>query len=159
MNKTLQLNQTVVFTIATSGVGYELPFKNPKDYVEKDFIDQPDIQHRRAMFLMHTVCFYNNSNRAVTSKMACVYEPTACSPGCAIGKWATSMHYKTTFLNRGDRLPDWMAQMGYDFLRSVQILHDGPTNWTDDGISRSGKIYVNTIIKHNDLPCTSYPSQ
>lgn len=119
-------------------------------------IDNPyeniqDIQERRKKFLDDMCGFYNSSNRAVLGKM-CVYEPTANSPGCAIGRWLPFDVSRKEAMNGNrvdeviDVLPRWMVGMGVNFLLACQSLHDGGYYWNENGLSIQGEYYRRQIL-------------
>ncbi len=113
-----------------------------------------DLNERRLAFLKETVEFYNLKNRATNSAGGCLYHATKSSPGCAIGRFLPddgkfNINVKCgieSAIKIGNRVPDWMMEMGRDFLTDVQLLHDIEFYWTDSGISEMGKIKMNEII-------------
>jgi hypothetical protein len=115
--------------------------KEPRDYTAEDFAAEPDINKRRKMFLDSTVAFYNSTNRALGDS-GCVYQPTAYSHGCAIGRFVPSLHYKEgCILDNANYslLPPWMIDMGSSFIYNIQLLHDSGANWDVHGLSEEGK--------------------
>ncbi len=49
------------------------------------------------------------------------------------------------------QLPEHIQELGKDFLRDLQLLHDSLVNWTNDGISDEGLRYVEEIKIHCKL--------
>lgn len=102
------------------------------------------LSERRLAFLEDTVKHFNINNRG--------YKPDAClyAEGCAIGRHLTERNAKTldkwpdlidNILKdyRAKYIPKWMRELGADFLRQVQRLHDTSGNWDDDGLTDWGK--------------------
>jgi len=46
-----------------------------------------------------------------------------------------------------DKLPDNLKELGQDFLRAVQILHDVTANWSETGLSDTGKEAYNNLVE------------
>lgn len=69
--------------------------------------------------------------RCVDNSGSCVYSPTETSEGCAIGRLlpldiserlndGTGVSDSSIF----NELPEWLQDMGVDFLQALQIIHD-----------------------------------
>lgn len=112
------------------------------------------IKQRRRAFLKDIKEFYNSNNRAVNSKGTCLYQATKNSPGCAIGRWLDEKPFCDLTVN-SDKvqkfLPKWMTEMGVEFLRLCQMLHDDKNNWNEQGLSQFGKEYCAGIKKQFHL--------
>lgn len=92
---------------------------------------------------------------------SCKYDPEnfEISPGCAIGMYLNTETAKKLdtigsieYIFRNNKsylLPNWMINLGKEFLKRVQNFHDYPDNFTQTGIS----IYGLEDLK--DL-CTEY---
>lgn len=113
-----------------------------------------NLDERRFAFLKETVLFYNSRNRATNRRNSCIYAATETSPGCAIGRFIPpdgkfNLHKICGIAHAirfGSRLPDWMMEMGIDFLAAVQSLHDYGDYWNESGLSNIGKEEVMDII-------------
>jgi hypothetical protein len=113
-----------------------------------------NLDERRFAFLKETVLFYNSRNRATNWRNGCIYAATETSPGCAIGRFIPPDGkfdlQKVCGIEKairiGNQLPDWMMEMGIDFLADVQSLHDVADCWNDSGLSARGKEEVMDII-------------
>lgn len=124
-----------------------------------------DIKQRQIKFLNDTVAHYRLSNRSVSSGgTRCLYlAKDDNTEGCAIGRHLP----KELALRMDDRqfgnpgvwnnealfneLPVWMKEMGMKFLSEVQNLHDLEENWSDDGISEAGLLYVKILKEVHEL--------
>lgn len=106
------------------------------------------VNKRRMEFLEDMVEFYTKDNRAVKQSssphvahsLACVYHSTSKSPGCAIGRWLEQsetcnlLHNGSivSFLKADNVIPDWMKEMGIDFLVDCQGFHDNEIFWNEE---------------------------
>lgn len=84
----------------------------------------------------------------------CVYYPIEQSEGCAIGRClpkelTMKMQGTIDYIidNELCNLPEWMTNLGADFLQKVQELHDRKHNWKETGLSKKGIKNLRTIIK------------
>jgi hypothetical protein len=112
------------------------------------------IQERRLAFLENTMNHYNSGNRCFVGDF-CQYIPSGPhTEGCAIGRWldrdSPILDLRLDLRDKavsalGDYLPVWMKEMGLDFLRDVQKLHDGLLNWNENGLSPIGESGVDFI--------------
>ncbi len=115
----------------------------------------------REEFLLDEISHYNCENRSVMDNgKTCSYMPAhANTLGCAIGRHLepelqvrlqrddNSVGESETF----DMLPDWMKELGGDFLLECQALHDTEHNWNSTGLTFGGKAKVNAIISEFNL--------
>jgi len=97
------------------------------------------------------------------NKGTCSYNPgnPKISPGCAIGMYLDIETAKkldkigdieNVFATRSiSLLPDWMINLGEDFLFIIQGFHDRSTNFTETGISILGLDNIKYICKKFDL--------
>lgn len=124
----------------------------------------PSIQIRRIEFLKDTISIYNENNRAISSTGYCCYSVTNSSPGCAIGRHlpkelAAELDMYAVSPTDGSfipasvmqavfsgKIPNWMAEMGSNYLQAIQYLHDHTFHWNADGMTALGKAEVDSII-------------
>lgn len=127
-----------------------------------------DIPTRMAAFLSDTIQHFNSKNRSmglIHGVMSCVYPASETSEGCAIGRHCpgltndnTPLHANKTYsclvgnTEAFNFIPDWLKQMPTQFVTYVQILHDDPEHWDDEGLTKKGKDEVNDIIHRTGLP-------
>lgn len=118
------------------------------------------VNERRMKFLEDMVDFYTEENRALKlasnqSIQICVYHPTDKSPGCAIGRWLEesencNLNYNgniISFLRNGNKIPEWMHEMGSQFLSECQGFHDSAEYWSNDSKNKDSKQdKINSII-------------
>lgn len=118
-------------------------------------------------FLIDTINHYNSTNRCESSDRACKYSPITIdkkeTEGCAIGRHLDpdlayqidkELERKNNAIeNVMDRysLPEWMIQLGKDFLSRVQLLHDYTSNWDTQGLSERGWDKVKSICYDFDI--------
>lgn len=110
-----------------------------------------DIKARRLAFLEEMCAHYNNKNRAITESGSCFYGPADYTRGCAIGAWAPKLSGRSgdiTYILDRDTLciPEWMLEMGVEFLTTCQHLHDVSDYWTDTGLSEMGLLLKQKMI-------------
>lgn len=122
----------------------------------------------KEQLLKETVNFYNAENRSVSGEYVCVYENIT-NKHCAIGRILTKTALKN-IKNKGynsgtgvEELNDLIPlktilvkkykplYKSIRFLGSIQLLHDRVSNWTDKGISDTGKKEVKQICKRFKL--------
>ncbi len=119
--------------------------------------------------LVSTVQFYTSENRGtVPNSKACMYSKSDTSPGCAIGRFLPEnvqkifdkpdngnyiLGVEEIFENPDfvEMLPDWMLEIGEDFLSRIQSLHDSEFKWDSFGINNVGKTAVNLICSDFNL--------
>ncbi len=124
-----------------------------------DFATIKNIKERQLAFLKFTVGFYNSNNRAERPHVdtasddncTCVYFPLKNSPGCAIGQHCpNAKELSGAARNCFDKLPDWMQEMGVEFLDEIQRLHDFGRNWDANGMSTDGArryLFIQRLIE------------
>ena len=120
--------------------------------------------HSKEEYLLDMLEYYtpDPTNRRAIFGTACVYKPTQTSDGCAIGRrlplevvdkipfMATVKHIIP--LAKKLNIPNWMVNLGTDFLYSVQRLHDFKDNWNSrSGLSYHGRNSLIAIIRDNNL--------
>lgn len=122
-----------------------------------------DLKQKQLAFLDETIDFYDSNNRSVKNSKdffncdnVCVYSPTETSPGCAIGRHIEdkALLVKWDVINLPinsdkltDEIPQHLFDLGVDFLRQVQRLHDDKVLWNEEGLSPRGKAEYERIIK------------
>lgn len=122
-----------------------------------NFAEIANIKERRKWFLFDTVNFYNSENRAQTEDGMCFYRPMGDSPGCAIGRHLDrdsevlvnnlSGIVESLCIKLGkDWMPQWMYEMGTNFLQTIQNFHDSEECWNKNGLTSYGKDCLNSIL-------------
>jgi hypothetical protein len=115
-------------------------------------------------FLEDTIKYYSeNVKRRCTTVKACYYSPVSAkkegiSTGCAIGRFLKpedaikidshdpmSIHNVLSHGELKDLIPQWMQDLGTEFLKQVQGIHDNDFNWNEEGLTPLGWINVNQI--------------
>jgi len=118
------------------------------------------IRNAQTAFLRDTVAFFHSGNRAMmVNTSECCYEPTACSPGCAIGRHmpnkeiCASLHDGVNSLKRygGEWVFGPLLTLGLDFLADVQYLHDQSRFWDGCGMNEEGYSEVIRICQECGL--------
>lgn len=119
------------------------------------------VKNARRAFLDDMVAFYHRRNRGSFCG-GCQYSPTSFSPGCAVGRhvpnkkiclqWdcstsGTTVSNPSIFFN----LPPSLQVLGWGFARAVQMLHDTPVYWNDDGLSIEGLAEVRALERTFEL--------
>lgn len=120
------------------------------------------LKDRRRSFLRSTIEHFGRdpkNNRCEHPLRGCKYEPNedSKSKGCAIGRFLDT---KTQIAldvigdiqeiyseDHASLLPDWMRDLGEDFLFDIQELHDGGSYWGEVGLSKDGERQVKFIRK------------
>lgn len=119
------------------------------------------IQQKRLQYLEKTINHFNSTNRAVLIengyKKGCLYSHQY-NGGCAIGREIPQElaiqldDYKAgagvSNPNIFAKLPDYLKELGQQFLIDLQRLHDGCKNWCKTGLSKAGKLRA-AEIKRN----------
>ena len=111
------------------------------------------LQQKQLQFLNDTVNHFNINNRGANKfTNRCSYKD-----GCAIGRHLTP-ELCDKFDKNGsalfalfDQLPKNLQELGKDFLREIQILHDNEYNWNQTGLSKIGKEKVEYIKRVYNL--------
>ena len=127
------------------------------------------LKERREAFLNDLVNHYNTSNRCTSEDGFCYYYPGH-SPnnteGCAIGRHLMfdkydgnpmDLNHDLTSIRYGQGagiavvfdnsvfkplMPEWLRDLGKDFLISCQFLHDVDDHWNSDGMTHEGECTV-----------------
>lgn len=120
----------------------------------------------REELLLSVINHYNSHNRAVKESGQCAYRVG--SKGCAIGRQISDklaekldsycnseVHYPEIF----EMLPKRLRDMGQDFLRDIQLLHDYNNNWNSKGLSELGIRRKNKIIINYNLNISKYKNE
>lgn len=119
------------------------------------------VSKTRQELLENTINHFNSENRGVdpNSPAVCVYYCDTNNKKCAIGievnkKTAMALlrenlpvHYNGSFY----LLPKRLQNMGKRFLEAIQRLHDESKNWTETGLSLTGKTIAEDIKKQYNL--------
>lgn len=109
------------------------------------------IEQSRLEFLEDVAAHYNSNNRAILNG-DCVYQKTAKSEGCVIGRACpieiqrilpSSKNVKQDSV--WQKLPEELRELGKDFLHQCQCLHDNSCYWNEEGLSDEGKQEVERI--------------
>jgi hypothetical protein len=119
----------------------------------------------RLEFAQDTINYYwgRPERQNVDSKNQCQYEPVRNeSDGCAIGRHLPNllcneldrMDDPTVNTNEVfDKLPEWMKALGKDFLRAIQLIHDG------NAFQNKNKLFVGTLAPYLDIQKITYPDE
>lgn len=115
------------------------------------------IQTKQQKILVDTICHFNLRNRAWDNvTKACTYSHKA-NGGCAIGRLllaAEAEMMPTGALNIEHMKLPYMKKLkplGFAFLRSLQCLHDDPSFWDADGLSKLGQGRVSALCREFKL--------
>jgi hypothetical protein len=127
-----------------------------------------ELQQKQLVFLDDTVAHYNSNNRCANDQvrcgMGCKYSPETLhlegkSEGCAIGRHLTPELAKELDNGTGNKgvkavfnkLPDNLKELDASFLTLIQLLHDNPNYWDENGLSEEGRESYSTIKRVYDL--------
>ncbi len=115
----------------------------------------------KEQMLVETVVYYatDTSRRNVDLNDTCKYYPLHNNTeGCAIGRYLlaelaikldktdlSGVYYKFS------ELPEELQLLGKDFLSFIQRLHDFTMAWDSEGLTESGIIRINNIVKAFNL--------
>lgn len=113
----------------------------------------PTLEAKRAFYLNDMVAYFNSNTRC-SDGSKCLYTQTRFSEGCAIGRrlpselsikldngiededgFTVSSVFNTAVFKI---LPQWMQELGKDFLSGCQEFHDTICHWDDLGLSDEG---------------------
>lgn len=109
---------------------------------------------------------YDPDARRNINENGCQYAPLdSNTEGCAIGRhlplelarkfdhWHVSQKFQSAGIMDvpEEELPENLKFLGIHFLEQVQQLHDGNEFWSQKGLSASGKIMLEDIIKFSKL--------
>lgn len=123
-------------------------------------INKQNLKEKRLEVLNDTISYFKTSTRCINSRGRCTYSPTEESKGCAIGRLITDKNICTEldFKNQPigadsafNILPIEIKELGQDFLRNLQLLHDLPYYWLESGLSEEGLNKVNHLKLEYDL--------
>ena len=127
------------------------------------------IQQQQLEFLQETVDYYSvnpDERRNVSATFSCKYTPQLpTSEGCAIGRKIplelakqldTGVDKETkkyigssvAIVAVFNQLPNDLKVLGNSFLQSIQCLHDNEVYWDTEGLSKEGKVEVESITEH-----------
>lgn len=118
-----------------------------------------EITLKQKEFLKDTISHYNKNNRSsilIDGNDRCTYlSPNDKSEGCAIGRhirdkelckrWDELPNPMSSVYSIFDELPEHLKELERYFLLAIQRLHDNPNNWTEKGLSETGKHMANQI--------------
>lgn len=118
----------------------------------KTFLEGP-LGARRYAFILDEANHFNSKNRSNTPA-SCLYSPAhENTEGCAIGRWLPpDLQRKLDItgnvldLRAFNSLPEWMIDLGRDFLYECQVLHDTLNCWCETGLSVDGERKFNEIV-------------
>jgi hypothetical protein len=108
--------------------------------------------------LLETINFYNLSNRGYNTKLDSCEYLTESGNRCAVGRCMIDEELNRSdlegasvsfFIKDGDIdhiFKDEYKGCRYQFWDNLQILHDLRSNWTEDGLSESGKRKVERMF-------------
>jgi hypothetical protein len=118
-------------------------------------------------FLLDTIEYYSAdpANRRCSDPITgmCQYSPELArrlhSEGCAIGRYMTKEEMALNGNFQGDvlnlseegKIPKKLFHFDIDFLEDVQVLHDRRVNWSDAGLTDSGRACVKQIVRNFSL--------
>lgn len=114
------------------------------------------VSKTRQELLDNTINHFNIENRGIKpdcDATVCLYYCYANNKRCAIGievnkKTAIALQKENkpvSYTYSFNLLPKRLRNMGRSFLESIQNLHDKSENWTKEGLSLKGKIFVEDI--------------
>lgn len=121
-------------------------------------MEKQTLQQKKLAFLQETVKHYTRDNRS-SDDTGCYYSAQDNSMGCAIGRHLSpSLSIKLDgkeFLNNNgvsnagvyNLLPEELKELGQEFLKSVQILHDRTLFWDAKGLSDEGYNKNDSMIR------------
>lgn len=120
-------------------------------------------------FLLDMLDYYtvDPENRRCQIEGECKYSPEtlhlSTSEGCAIGRHVTkeaALYLDNEYVSVNNifarssylkLLPEWLSDLGVDFLKHCQNLHDHNNHWNNKGLTHVGKEAVEMIIKEFNL--------
>lgn len=120
------------------------------------------LKERQESFLNATIEYYGKDPskfRCLDDYLGCRYRPieNTETKGCAIGRYlncdtqisldAIGAIDDVYLDSKENLLPEWMRDLGENFLMDVQTLHDTNAYWNDSGLSSKGKDWANHIKK------------
>jgi hypothetical protein len=101
-----------------------------------------EVRQKRLEILTWERDHRNLNNRAIDIMGDCVYSHKS-NGGCAVGRLLSEeLAEKISDLGQieivVDYLPPEIKELGIGFLEELQLLHDGISNWNDNGLSSKG---------------------
>jgi hypothetical protein len=127
-----------------------------------------ELQTKQLQILDATVAHFNSKNLSFLKDVNgsiknCLYAPTeGVSTGCAVGRLIKDKdlcRQLDSLKNKpvsdiAQYLPDEIKKLGITFLGRLQRLHDIPSNWNENGLTKSGKDNYDKVyefIKNNEV--------
>lgn len=116
------------------------------------------VPESKETFLVDMLNHFNSNNRGtfydeMAEKDICSYKD-----GCAIGRYLdirTAIDWDESEDNLSNLLEEWnipeFNNLGYNFLNSMQIIHDDPNNWNEYGPTKRCLIRVGSLCKDHNL--------
>ena len=127
-----------------------------------------ELQTKQLRLLKETIDYYSidpNNRRSLDTEMNpglhlddanCIYSPHGKSQGCAIGRLipkalANSFDSRTESIEEFgtpivkdifNELPTQLQELGINYLTNLQILHDSPFHWNEEGLTDRGEEFV-----------------
>lgn len=116
-----------------------------------------EIKQRRLELLEETAAHFNSTNRSTNKDGGCNYYPVnSNSEGCAIGRKIADkeicklLDSRGHYIHRNDAfnlLPKELQELGQEFLKRLQNLHDSEGFWDEKGLTEAGLLYKDYMIK------------
>lgn len=120
------------------------------------------VKELRTAVLQDTIEYYSQDpeGRRCKDENECCYSPNTIdkettSDGCAIGRLLSpklreelDIYYEGVAVSNDDlfnELPQAVQELGQEFLRKLQSLHDVDTNWNSEGLSEYGEEFAQHI--------------
>lgn len=116
-----------------------------------------NIKQRQLHVLEDTCNHFNINNRSVKNTR-CVYGGVGCAIGRLIENKSLCEFLDTcapsTISNKNvfEKIPESLQELGIEFLRELQLLHDDSANWYIAGLNDRGLASRINIIKNFQLP-------
>lgn len=121
--------------------------------------NQP-VEEQRAAFLDEAIEFYKHNPRGKNELGESVYQYQ--NSRCIIGRWLNldredlSKNPSVAWLyyqyqdELDSPIPEWLFDLGVDFLANVQVLHDAEHYWSansysGNNLTDAGQIHINSI--------------
>jgi hypothetical protein len=111
------------------------------------------IKERRLEILKWEKENRTSQNRAVNNSLACLYSGEI---GCGVGRLIEDKDLCARLDSLGggagvgrqqvfEQLPENVRELGQDFLKDLQKLHDDGQYWTPDGLSDDGNDFMTVL--------------
>ncbi len=115
------------------------------------------LKEKQLRILNETALAYTSKTRSIVHNVCMYYIKD--SIGCAVGRLIEDKEFckklDSNFDEKGNiitdsssvfhRLPSEVQELGKEFLREIQKLHDMVVNWDDEGISEQGLLLVENV--------------